>query len=784
MRDDSPFLGPRPLDNNTPIHGRGRELRELSNLLISRRIVLLYSPSGAGKSSLIDAKGGLLDNVGRGKPDPLLEVRPITRVHTQPPAGTTVNRFAWSVTNGLGIAPAATLTAAIGPTIQKPTLLVFDQFEEILRTDPAGATNKRAFFEQLGELLLDPRIWALFALREDYLAPLDPYRVLLPTRLETRYRLDLLAREDAAEVIQQTATAANVPFSADALSKLLDDLTLTEVQQPDFSFAPGTGGFVEPLHLQVVCAEMWRNLAPDAARVEAEDVRKFGDVATVLGQLYDRVVEDIAGHHQYELRTWIATQLISAVRTRAQVLMGKDETAGLPNAQIDQLVDRYLVRREPRLGATWLELAHDRLVEPVLKANGDWFAQLGDWERRVRNWTAEKNEDLRASYLVTGRRLREAAAWFQAHSDSVVSGQSVPYLAACRKLQNRLNARRAAVVAMAALLVIACAALVLAQWREAGVKRANTALGKSNLALTEQIRGLQQQSTDLTSEVAALREAKARLTKEIAGLAAQSRQIVSRLRTLHSESDALITQAHAAIYRQTKFLQGNASALRQNGAMLDGLKTAIGGNTKDIDDLNAANVQNRALMTRIIELGIKLPKIPPQTILLSPMPMVLAATQIPLPPPYVPPPDEYLRELLRRNAELLAEALRLSQSDQSLRAEAAALRRQNEALAALKADLREQIARTEGEERLLSSLNGLRREEIAEFQSESANLESQKTDLSNIEGSITFAQSLLRGQSLHVVQLRQQVDWINQALAKAVHEAEAQRRVDPKPTEK
>jgi hypothetical protein len=51
---------------------------------------------------------------------------------------------------------------------------------------------RRIFFAQLGDALEESRRWALFVVREDYVAALDPYLRLLPTRLATTYRLDLL----------------------------------------------------------------------------------------------------------------------------------------------------------------------------------------------------------------------------------------------------------------------------------------------------------------------------------------------------------------------------------------------------------------------------------------------------------------------------------------------------------------------------------------------------------------------------------------------------------------
>ena len=50
-----PFVGPRPFRLGEPLFGRDREIPKLLDLLIAERIVLMFSPSGAGKTSLIQA---------------------------------------------------------------------------------------------------------------------------------------------------------------------------------------------------------------------------------------------------------------------------------------------------------------------------------------------------------------------------------------------------------------------------------------------------------------------------------------------------------------------------------------------------------------------------------------------------------------------------------------------------------------------------------------------------------------------------------------------------------
>ena len=51
----NPYVGPRSFRRGDALYGRDREIADLLDLLIAERIVLLHSPSGAGKTSLIQA---------------------------------------------------------------------------------------------------------------------------------------------------------------------------------------------------------------------------------------------------------------------------------------------------------------------------------------------------------------------------------------------------------------------------------------------------------------------------------------------------------------------------------------------------------------------------------------------------------------------------------------------------------------------------------------------------------------------------------------------------------
>jgi hypothetical protein len=89
----NPYVGPKPFEAGEPLFGRDREVLELRYLLTAERIVLLYSPSGAGKSSLVNA--GLLPRLRED-----FEIWGPARVNRKPPDGV-ANRYVWSMLSGL-----------------------------------------------------------------------------------------------------------------------------------------------------------------------------------------------------------------------------------------------------------------------------------------------------------------------------------------------------------------------------------------------------------------------------------------------------------------------------------------------------------------------------------------------------------------------------------------------------------------------------------------------------------------------------------------------------------
>ncbi len=217
----NPYPGPRSFQKDEKLYGRQRETWELLNLLIGERIVLLSSPSGAGKTSLVQA--ALLPELQNEG----FRVLPVMRPGLLPDGPAPgANRYVLSLLLGLEAGrpeteqlPLAELGGmSLGAYLQKAwpapkgsdwhgDVLIFDQFEEVLTVDPSDRAVKQAFFDQVGAALRDRSRWALFSMREEFVAALDPYLRPIPARFDKgrRYRLDLLGPEAARQAMQGPA---------------------------------------------------------------------------------------------------------------------------------------------------------------------------------------------------------------------------------------------------------------------------------------------------------------------------------------------------------------------------------------------------------------------------------------------------------------------------------------------------------------------------------------------------------------------------------------------------
>jgi WD40 repeat protein len=501
----TPFLGPRSFQTGERLYGRDFEARSLLSTLIAERIVLLHSPSGAGKTSLVQA--ALI---------PMLEERefrllPIVRVGQSPPAAGLGNRYRAATIRSLeeGQPPEAQIAPDQLDTLSlrdylaarlpadEDAVLLFDQFEEILTLDPTDQAAKLAFFEELGLALESRQLWALFIMREEFVAAIEPFARALPTRLAVHFRLDLLGPEGALAALQQPTRAAGVEFPEPLARRLIDDLRRANVQQADGTIIEQLGPSVEPVQLQVVGLRLWERLSPGATAISAADLDALGDVGAALGDYYaERVAATAAatGVGERAIRSWFQNELITPQGVRGQVLQGEGQSNGLANTAIGSLINAYLVRAEPRRGATWYELAHDRLIAPVQASNAAWFAaNLSTLQRQAELWERQGRP---AGLLLRGDTLREAEGWAAANAASLTAGER-DYLELCRQARRAAARLRGLAVGASILSVLALIGLGTALWfyntaeqqRRASVSRELAAAATGSLT-TDPLRSL------------------------------------------------------------------------------------------------------------------------------------------------------------------------------------------------------------------------------------------------------------------------------------------------------
>ncbi len=480
----NPYVGPRSFRTGERMYGRERETLELLDLIIAERIVLLYSPSGAGKTSLIQA--ALLPKL---QEEGFQVTRPI-RVSAEAPvqperkSGSTGNRFVLSALMSLEEVQPQEKRLPL-PTLARMTIddylkqrvdmtsaspvLVFDQFEEVLTLDPTNLAAKLEFFEQIGKALQDRTRWALFSMREDYLAGLDPYVLPIPTRFATTYRLDLLGINAAREAIQKPAQVGGVDFTEAAAKQLIDDLRRVQVQRPDGSMELQPGPYVEPVQLQVVCFRLWDKLPDTKTQIVGSDLEQVGDVNSALADYYDTTLTKTAaasGENERTLREWFDRQLITEQGIRGQVLMEPEKSRGLANTAIRMLVDAHLVRADERRGATWFELAHDRLIEPVRKNNAAWFeANLSALQQQADLWNRSGRPDNLLLQRVASEKIAadlkdESQHWTATEREFLTASREARLVVEREKKQNQRI--RYLAIGATALSVIALIGIVVA----------------------------------------------------------------------------------------------------------------------------------------------------------------------------------------------------------------------------------------------------------------------------------------------------------------------------------
>ncbi len=418
-RTTSPFVGPKAfgVEDELRFFGRDEELAELLSLVMANPLTLLYSESGAGKTSLINAK--IIPGLAHKECDIIGPVRV---------SGDFSADLIDSVDGNVYVASALILMkrddedisreelarmSLAGylkrrhrpPTphaIRPPRVILFDQFEELFTTRHDRWHDRQNFFRQLGEALdADPRLRVLIAMREEFVASIDSYAMELPEPPRTRFRLERLRRDTALQAVNGPLIGTKIEFGPGVDELLVDKLLVMKTNEG--TVAPGE--FVEPLYLQIVLDRIWKAFPDDRGVIDSKFVESNADIDEALAAYYADCLTDVADatqHSEGELRSRIQKNFITSDGYRSLVYRKTDESAGdLPRDVVAALQRRYLIRAEVRGITCWYELTHDRLIPAILSSNAMWreHSALGHYtvaslEMMASEWDTSKSEAL------------------------------------------------------------------------------------------------------------------------------------------------------------------------------------------------------------------------------------------------------------------------------------------------------------------------------------------------------------------------------------------------------
>jgi WD40 repeat protein len=537
----NPYVGSKPFEEEDKQYyfGREREWRDLLARVISRRVVVFFAQSGAGKSSLINARllPGLRNtgfaslNVGRvsGELPDCVEgvdnvfIFNLIRSLFKPEADPDLNRFSHlKLSEFLGqnreedgyFPTFEELTQrTIDPDMQEQedrhTVLVIDQFEEIFTTNLVRWQERDDFFQQLNQTLQEnSHLWVVIAMRSDYVASLEPYAKWLEDRMRTRFYMERMEKAAAIQAIVEPARLAGREFDLEAADALVNDLTQINIPGTD---QVGHEQHVELLQLQVVCEGLWENVeSHPPGPITQKDLETFGKVDKALETFYEKRILEVKGccenidlaFQERHLRYWIDKNLITDYDTRNLLIQTEEEpdTEGMPNEIIDFLVEKKLFHKINRGTQNMIELSHDRLIPIIQSSNAKWEDDLRLLLKNAAYW----NDGNDSKFLLTPDQFKEEMEWVK-ENNITLSPDEQKFVAACEQLalaeqakieraveqeKSRRTRRFASIAtALAVLALISTIIAVIFYWQAnlAKIEADNNAAENATLAATNDV---------------------------------------------------------------------------------------------------------------------------------------------------------------------------------------------------------------------------------------------------------------------------------------------------------
>jgi WD40 repeat protein/phage baseplate assembly protein W len=392
--------------------GRDREIQELTQLIEDNVLTVVFGKSGMGKTSLLQA--GLIPwirenyylpiyirvNFDEQAIPPLCQVKDTIQSKIKemdPQAPSIEDKTLWEYFSFTKI-----LNGIVSP------LLVFDQFEEIFTSSGKNSPEVDAFVTEITDLIENQvpetvreryqkegkpltfpgqelNIRVIFSLREEYLPQLETFSFYLPSVKLSRYRILHMKGEDAVKAVLEPAKKIisdrgvaeeiikKIPPAKDAdYNPYEADTELWNIRK------------IEPFLLSLFCYRVNEKRLKNKEKVISLELIRDMSTEEIIRDYYEESMADMPA----QVKNAVEDLLLTPQGYRKLQEMNsflKESVYGVTNEHIEKLVNRRILRIEPRSGVDYVELIHDVLAS-ILKENRDKRKEIEAAQKNKKKW--------------------------------------------------------------------------------------------------------------------------------------------------------------------------------------------------------------------------------------------------------------------------------------------------------------------------------------------------------------------------------------------------------------
>lgn len=248
LRDNQimcPYVGTQPFEEkeNFIFFGRERDTEILINNIYNSQFLVMFAPSGVGKSSLINA--GIIPQLRKVESFQIFYFNDWNI------------RFSDQLTQTLSLGTndknrslITVLRERFRRTGKLP-VIILDQFEDIIRYEQ-NLSNVWDALAPIGNVR-DKIARVVIVLCEDYLGKLNDLMDRIPNLMQNRFCLESMRSADIRSAIEELLKKVSPPWQAerDLVERIIENLSL------ESSITPKIKSKIEPGYLQLVCKRLW-----------------------------------------------------------------------------------------------------------------------------------------------------------------------------------------------------------------------------------------------------------------------------------------------------------------------------------------------------------------------------------------------------------------------------------------------------------------------------------------------------------------------------------------------